>query len=238
MPPLACITCGPACEPIDKVRRLTNFSTGEIGAVLAGAFLRQGFEVVCFRGEAATFPPPAIVDVRPFFTNASLAAGLRSLERPPAVVLHAAALCDFVLDSIEGAGGGDKLSSRAGSIRLTLKPAEKILPKIREWFPDARIIGWKYELDGSRDQAVVRAAAQIREARTDACVVNGAAYGPGFGLLLPDGRLQQFSGKTALAEYLATAAGACPKGATSRIFPGGMGVSPSRRLSEAGGPPV
>ena len=203
MPPLACITCGPASEPIDKVRRLTNFSTGEIGAVLAGAFLRQGFEVVCFRGDAATFPPPAGADVRPFSTNESLAVGLRSLGRPPAVVLHAAALCDFVLDRIEGAEGVDKLSSRAGSIRLTLKPAEKILPKIREWFPDARIIGWKYELDGPRERALSAAAAQIREARTDACVVNGAAYGPGFGLLLPDDRLQQFSDKAALAEYLA-----------------------------------
>ena len=207
MPPLACITCGPAFEPIDKVRRITNFSTGEIGAVLADAFLRAGFEVVCFRGEASTFPPPSGADVRPFSTNESVAVGLRSLERPPAVVLHAAALCDFVLDGIEGAEGTDKLSSRAGTIRLTLKPAEKILPKIRGWFPDARIVGWKYEPDGPRERAISVATAQIREARTDACVVNGAAYGPGFGLLLPDDRLQHFPEKAALAEYLATSPG-------------------------------
>ena len=207
MPPLACITCGPACEPIDKVRRITNFSTGEIGTVLAGAFLRRGFEVVCFRGDSATFPPPGGADVRPFSTNESLASGLRSLERPPAVVLHAAALCDFVLDSIDGAEGGDKLSSRAGIIRLSLRPAEKILPKIREWFPEARIVGWKYELDGPRERAISAAAAQIREARTNACVVNGSAYGPGFGLLLPDDRIQHFPDKPALADYLATIGG-------------------------------
>ncbi|MEI8311859.1 MAG: phosphopantothenoylcysteine decarboxylase [Verrucomicrobiota bacterium] len=203
MPPLACITCGPAYEPIDKVRRITNFSTGEIGAVLAGAFLRAGFEVVCFRSEAATFPPPAGADVRPFSNNESLAVGLRSLGRAPATILHSAALCDFVMESIEGADGGDKLSSRAGSIRLTLKPAEKVLPKMREWFPDARIIGWKFELDGTRETAVARAAAQIIEARTDACVVNGSAYGPGFGLLTPDSRLQHFPDKPALAKHLA-----------------------------------
>ena len=203
MHPLACITCGPAYEPIDQVRRITNFSTGEIGAVFADAFLRVGFEVVCFRGEASTFPPLAGADVRPFSTNASLAVALRSLERPPTIILHAAALCDFVLESVEGADGGKKLSSRAGSIRLTLKPAEKVLPKIREWFPDARIIGWKYELDGSREQAVARAAAQIREARTDACVVNGSAYGPGFGLLTPDNPIQHFPDKSELAAHLA-----------------------------------
>ncbi|MFA7344352.1 MAG: phosphopantothenoylcysteine decarboxylase [Terrimicrobiaceae bacterium] len=203
MPPLACITCGPAYENIDQVRRITNFSTGEIGTLLAEAFLRQGFEVVCFRSEAATFPPPPGADVRPFSTNESLAGGMRSLVRPPAVVLHAAALCDFVLAGIEGADGAGKLSSRAGSIRLTLKPAEKVLPKIRSWFPGARIFGWKYEVDGSREQALARASAQIREAGTDACVVNGSAYGPGFGLLTPDGQIRHFPDKPALAAHLA-----------------------------------
>jgi len=205
MPPLACITCGPACEPLDKVRRITNASTGEIGTVLADAFRRAGWDVLCFRSEASTFPAPGGVDVRPFSTNQSLAEGLSSLERPPALILHAAALCDFFLQSIEGAEGSAKLSSRSGSIRLTLKPAEKILPKIRGWFPDARIIGWKFELDGPRDQAITRAQAQIREARTDACVVNGTAYGPGFGLLAPDGSLRHFPDKSALATFLAAA---------------------------------
>jgi len=203
MPPLVCITCGPACEPLDNVRRITNSATGEIGSVLSDAFRRAGWDVVCFRSEASTFPSPEGVDVRPFSTNGSLAHGLRSLECSPAFILHAAALCDFVLESIEGAEGSAKLSSRAGSLRLTLKPAEKILPKIRGWFPDARIIGWKFEIDGTREQAISRATAQIREARTDACVVNGSAYGPGFGLLAPDGSLLHFPDKAALAGHLA-----------------------------------
>jgi phosphopantothenoylcysteine decarboxylase/phosphopantothenate--cysteine ligase len=201
--PLACITCGPAFEPIDKVRRLTNFSTGEIGTVLAETFLREGFKVICFRSETATFRSPEGVDVRSFSTNASLAAGLRSLECAPDAVFHAAALCDFVLDRIEGAEGSEKLSSRSGSIRLTLKPTEKILPMIRDWFPKARVTGWKFELDGTRDQAIARAKAQIQEARSDACVLNGAAYGPGFGVMTPDSRIQHFPDKLALAAGLA-----------------------------------
>jgi phosphopantothenoylcysteine synthetase/decarboxylase len=203
MLPLACITCGPAYEPLDSVRRITNFSTGEMGTVLTEAFLQAGFEVICFRGEAASFPAPSGADVRTFSTNASLAESLRSLERPPAIVLHAAALCDFVVEKIEGAEGAEKLSSRAGAIRLTLQPAEKVLPKIRDCFPSARIIGWKYELDGTREQAIARAAAQIRAARTDACILNGAAYGPGFGLLSPDNTLDHFPDKRSLAARLA-----------------------------------
>ncbi|MEI6033337.1 MAG: phosphopantothenoylcysteine decarboxylase [Verrucomicrobiae bacterium] len=208
MPPLACITCGPAYEPIDKVRRITNFSTGEIGAVLAGAFLQAGFHAICFRSETATFPPPAGADVRPFSTNATLAEGIRSLEHPPDIFLHAAALCDFVLESIEGSECSDKLSSRTGAIRLNLRPAEKILPKIRAWFPAARIVGWKYELDGTREQALARASAQIRASGTDACVVNGTAYGPGFGLMAPGCAPRHFACKAHLAACLAGQAAA------------------------------
>ncbi|MFZ4775487.1 MAG: phosphopantothenoylcysteine decarboxylase [Terrimicrobiaceae bacterium] len=204
MPFLACITCGPAYEPIDQVRRITNFSTGEIGTILSEAFLKEGFRVICFRGEGATFPAPAGVEVRSFSTNSSLALALRALDQPPAIVLHAAALSDFLVESIEGADGSAKLSSREGTIRLHLKPAEKVLPKMRDWFPAARIIGWKYELDGTREQAISRASEQIKSARTDACVVNGAAYGPGFGFLSPDNVIRHFPDKPALAAFLAT----------------------------------
>ena len=203
MRPLACITCGPAYEKIDQVRRITNFSTGKIGAILAEAFSIAGCEVICFRSEASTFPAPRGVDVRSFSTNESLASGLQSLTREPAIVLHAAALCDFVLESVEGADPAHKLSSRAGSIRITLKPAEKVLPKIRGWFPEAKIIGWKYELDGSRKQAITRAEDQIRASNSDACVLNGTAYGAGFGLISSDFQIQHFPDKSTLATRLA-----------------------------------
>jgi len=34
------ITCGPSYEPIDEVRRLTNFSTGELGVQLSDSVIR------------------------------------------------------------------------------------------------------------------------------------------------------------------------------------------------------
>ena len=201
--PLAVVTCGPAYSPIDSVRRITNFATGEIGAILSRSLRQAGWEVLCLRGEGSTAPAPEGVDVHSFSTNESLAALFQNLPQKPNAIFHAAALCDFQVASIEGAGGMKKIPTRDGAVSLHLEPAPKILPRLREWFPEALIVGWKYELDGDRVEALSKGADQIRECRTNACVVNGAAFGPGFGILLPDGRVLEEPDKTALAGALA-----------------------------------
>ncbi len=39
------VTTGPSYEPIDEVRRITNFSSGELGLLLANTLARAGCEV-------------------------------------------------------------------------------------------------------------------------------------------------------------------------------------------------
>jgi len=186
------ITCGPAWEPLDGMRRITNASTGRLGAVLADAFAYAGHRVTVFRGEMSTAPlPETPVELVAFGTNDDLAGLLYGWSKslPVDAIFHAAALCDFKPASIRTADGSPlpsrKLSSRSGRLIVELEPATKILPQLREWFPSARIVGWKYELDGSRDDALAAAWRQTREAATDACVVNGDAWGRGFGLCEP-----------------------------------------------------
>jgi phosphopantothenoylcysteine synthetase/decarboxylase len=200
--PLAVVTCGPASAPIDLVRRITNFATGEIGSILSQALQEAGWEVICLRGEGSTFPARAGIDVLVFSTNDSLAALFQSLPAAPNAIFHAAALCDFQVASIEGGSGMKKIPTRDGALTLHLEPAPKILPRLREWFPGAFIVGWKYELDGDRSAALAKGATQIRECHTNACVVNGAAYGEGFGILLPDGTFTEVADKRGLADAL------------------------------------
>jgi len=197
MKPMVCVTCGPAEVSLDGVRVITNRATGGIGRVLARFAMEKGAEVICFRGEGSTAPPPP-GDVRGFTTNESLMAGLRETGRELDVIFHAAALSDFMIKRIEGARGA-KLDSRGGDVQVTLSPATKVLPLLRGWFPRAVIVGWKFELDGARADALERGARQIRECATDGCVVNGAAFGAGFGLLMPDGRLEEYPDREALA---------------------------------------
>jgi phosphopantothenoylcysteine synthetase/decarboxylase len=179
--PIALVTCGPAYEPLDAVRRITNHSTGELGALLCDLLTAAGFSVICLRGEMATHPAPASARVIPFSTNESLQEILESIE-PPRALFHAAALCDFTYDG-EATG---KIRSDTPELHIVLRPAPKVLPLLRPLFPSTLIVGWKYEVDGSREDALALGRQQIAKNNTDACVVNGPAYGEGLGLQEPD----------------------------------------------------
>jgi len=204
------ITCGPSFEPVDEVRRLTNHSTGQTGAVLANRLARSGADVTCFRGAGATDPTPMeSAKVVAFTTNDDLRAKLRAMagREGVAAVFHAAALCDYRVGRITSATGwvtgGAKIPSNAGGLTLQLEPATKLLPELRQLFPKAKIVGWKYELSGSRDEAVAKGLQQIKQGHADACVVNGAAFGEGLGLLRNDVPMVHCTTKLVLAEQLA-----------------------------------
>ena len=212
---LAVITTGPAAAPIDEVRHISNFATGEIGILLAGALAARGFEPLLFRARGATHtavPDGALL--REFTTNHDLARQLEELAstRAPDIraVFHAAALSDYDVAAVRGPDGSlagtRKIPGDLPQIHLVLEPAAKVLPRLRGWFPSAWIAGWKYELEGTREDAIETARAQLASNHTDATIINGAAYGPGFGLLADDLPPVHFATKRELAQFLASRA--------------------------------
>ena len=204
------ITCGPGSEPIDEVRRITNFSSGELGVLLANHMARAGVEVICLKGVGATCTERLTgIRVVPFATNDHLRSALEEIEDRSSVtaVFHAAALCDYRVKSIRTSDGtsvaATKIPSRAGELTLTLEPVPKLIAELRELFPASRIVGWKYELTGSRADVLAAAIRQFSECRSDACVMNGAAYGAGFGFLEPQKKPVHLPDKQALCAHLA-----------------------------------
>jgi phosphopantothenate---cysteine ligase (CTP) len=204
------ITCGPSYEPIDGVRRITNFSTGELGLLLANRLARDSHDVTLFKGEAATCPLAVDrANVIRFSTNDDLREKLTTLPGRENVgaVFHAAALCDFKVTQILGTSGNAiaplKIPSAIPKVQLVLEPVPKLIAGLRALFSKSKITGWKYELVGSCDEAVARALQQIRDNKTDACVVNGAAYGAGFGFCDATGPIFHFEGKARLCDFLA-----------------------------------
>lgn len=203
------VTCGPSYESIDEVRRITNFSTGGLGIMLANSLAKAGFDVVCFKGVGATSPERVVgARVAPFATNDHLRAELEGLEHREKVdaVFHAAALCDYRVKSVQTREGtavaATKIPSRAGELTLTLDPAPKLIHELRDLFPVSRIVGWKYELVGSRADVLAAAIRQFAESRSDGCVMNGAAYGAGFGFLEPQQKPVHVADRAALCAHL------------------------------------
>ncbi len=203
------VTTGPSYEPIDEVRRVTNFSTGELGVLLANALARAGGEVFCLKGTHATCPTTLVnCHSLPFTTNDDLREQLGRLarEQDVAALFHIAALCDYKVSHIQDQHGSRqsaaKIESRAGALTLVLEPALKVIAGMRELFPRALLVGWKYELNGTRADALAKAWRQIRENRTDACVVNGRAWGEGFGFCTPPENIRELRDKSAVVEFL------------------------------------
>jgi phosphopantothenoylcysteine decarboxylase/phosphopantothenate--cysteine ligase len=135
------VTCGPSYEPIDDVRRLTNFSTGELGVHLSKRLARAGFEVFCFKGSGATYPGPHDqCHLSRFNTNDDLLDLLRSAgaAHEIAAVFHVAALCDYKVKQVADDRGrrchSPKIASRSGALTIQLEPATKVISRMRALF--------------------------------------------------------------------------------------------------------
>jgi len=193
------VTAGPTYEPLDEVRRLINFSTGRLGSELANYLVSRGHRVTLLLGQQATwggeFHAQELVN---FGTTADLRARLQGLSgKSVEAIFHAAAVSDFTFgkiwqrlpdDSLEPVEAG-KISSRIGPLFAELTPTVKIISELRGWFPRALLVGWKYEIDGERADAIAEAEEQIASCTTNVCVANGRAYGSGFGLVTGPGKV-------------------------------------------------
>lgn len=189
---------------------------------MAERFAADGHEVLCLKGTGATVPDSqGGVRTERFGTNDDLWACLSGMaaNRSVEAVFHAAALCDYRVKRIEDGEGralqAGKLASRDGDLCLRLEPARKILPELRGLFPRAWIVGWKYEVDGGRSQALARGWEQLGACGTDAVVVNGPAIGPGFVVCEAPGVETGYASRPELAEGLARALAKVRSGARS-----------------------
>jgi len=187
------VTAGPTYEPLDDVRRLTNFSTGRLGSELATFLSSHGHEVRLLLGQQASYRSEfQKAQIYTFTTTNDLRDRLRALSATPIdAIFHTAAVSDFGFGKVwlRSAQGelteikSGKISTRQGTLLAELVPTPKIIMEVRDWFPKAYLIGWKYEVDGDRNSVLALAQNQISDCRTDICVANGPAYGPGFGLV-------------------------------------------------------
>lgn len=211
------ITAGGTTEPIDSVRGITNFSTGQLGAKLADEFalkpkVKKIFYVCAKQSVQPVFSDK--INVFYFTDVASIEQITCSLlqKKQIDVIIHSAAISDYVVSEISGPDGVKlnpkrKISSNFPNLTIKLKPAPKVISKFKTISPHSVLIGFKLLSGVSLEELFIAADKTLNDngclfvlanRLEDISAENHRAY-----LRDKNGAIAQYSTKTEIAKGLA-----------------------------------
>jgi phosphopantothenoylcysteine decarboxylase/phosphopantothenate--cysteine ligase len=161
------VVAGSTEEPIDRVRVITNRSSGATGVALAEEAFARGARVTMLLGRQEAAPPP-YVEVRRFSSVESLMRASGDVPADTAVVLVPAAIGDYR----QGTSVRGKLSSGKPELELRLEPTPKVLPALRSAAPDAVLVSFKLEVGTDDEQLEAIARQRLVAGPMDLVVAN------------------------------------------------------------------
>ncbi|KKU60471.1 MAG: Coenzyme A biosynthesis bifunctional protein CoaBC [Candidatus Beckwithbacteria bacterium GW2011_GWB1_47_15] len=200
------VTYGATREPIDRVRAITNPSSGKMGAAVAETLYRRGAEVSVFRAENAVEPRYRMKQAT--FVEARDLDRLISREITKFdICFQVAAVGDFMPKTTYPG----KLDS-AKPLKLTLTPGQKIVTKIKRLAPKIKLIAFKAEYGLNPREMAAVGKVKLKQTRAYAVAVNDVSRPDrGFGtetnelvVVLKSGKIKKIplAGKNEVAEKL------------------------------------
>jgi phosphopantothenoylcysteine decarboxylase/phosphopantothenate--cysteine ligase len=141
------ISSGPTREPLDPVRYLSNYSTGVMGACLAGEALRRGHAVTVVSGPVCE-PAPSGARVVSVERAEEMRRALRRRMSRSDVLIMAAAVCDFQASIVRR-----QKTARSGRLTLRLRATPDIVAGLPRRLGQL-VVG--FALETSADLARVR----------------------------------------------------------------------------------
>ena len=211
------ITSGGTSEPIDRIRSITNTSTGTLGSLIAKAFSAADSteNIYYIHGKNAILPDCGKLVPVPVCSTDDLLRAVRSVceECRPDAVIHCMAVSDFRVRSVISSEilalseGFDSTESTVGDPVILLEKTPKILPLFRELLPESKIVGFKL-LDGvPHDELIGTAHRLLIKSGCDYVLANDyktVEAGDHQGYLVDKNKNEMhFSGKQAIAEGIA-----------------------------------
>ena len=183
------ITSGGTSEKIDRVRSITNHSTGRLGKIIAETFLDKGDQVTLVTTPKAVRPAAhhnlTIVQIE---NVAELLESLEPLVHTHDVLIHAMAVSDYtpvymtgleavaassdMAEFLNKTNSESKISSQDDVQILFLKKTPKIISLIKKWNPDIRLIGFKLLVDVSDEELLKTARASLIKNQAEIIVAN------------------------------------------------------------------
>lgn len=192
------ITSGGTKVAIDRVRHIANMSSGTFGSKIAMEALKAGHKVDFFKAENSKSPftitmdlvgkdaankVQSIVDdfVKVWKYNKNYEEsvyrnfdeymiGLESLVKSsnPDVIVLAAAVSDYGVDNyVDG-----KIRTKDSDMVIKLKPLPKVISKVKEWAPNAYLVGFKLLVDSTDGELIANAKKSVVDNKCDMVVAN------------------------------------------------------------------
>lgn len=163
------VTAGATRNPIDAMRFVSAYSSGRTGGRIAGA-LAADAPVTLMGSPEALLQAPEGVGTTPFGSTRDLMARMEAWVRahPDGVVVHAAAVGDYEAEPLD-----EKIPSGLDELVVRLRPAPKILDRIRGWSEGVYLASFKAAPPGTTQSELVRIArAQLERTRSDLVFAN------------------------------------------------------------------
>jgi phosphopantothenoylcysteine synthetase/decarboxylase len=210
------VTAGATQVPIDRVRVITNISTGRTGTQVASAVAAvPGTEVRLLTSaphRAAEWGLPASVDVRGFSSFDDLRGLMQASiaqERWPGAIVHSAAVSDYLVESVVDAAGtaldpSGKIDSEGERIMVSLVKAPKLVDFIRTpWGFTGTLVKFKLTVGKTDAELEAIARTSMRHSRAEAIVANDLAWAAERAMVLVGDRPVEHVRRAELAERVA-----------------------------------
>lgn len=160
------ILSGGTAEPIDKVRVITNLSSGKTGVSLAEEFCRQNYDVEVIKGLGKDVP--YYIKSENVITSQEMLKKALELGKYADIIISCAAISDYAPETnFEG-----KLSSDIKTQVIQLKQTPKVLEELRKKFPKKIIIGYKAEYGTNLDELKEKAQSRLEKYNLDVIIAN------------------------------------------------------------------
>ena len=183
------ITSGGTSEKIDRVRSITNHSTGRLGKIIAETFLDKGDQVTLVTTpKAVRTAPHSNLTILQIENVAELLETLEPLVHTHDALIHAMAVSDYtpvymtgletvaassdMAEFLDKTNSESKISSQDDVQVLFLKKTPKIIRLIKKWNPDIRLIGFKLLVDVSYEELLKTAQASLIKNQAEIIVAN------------------------------------------------------------------
>lgn len=185
------VTAGGTSEHIDRVRKITNSSTGKLGLTITNELLEKSENIdiiyyICSKNSLK--PNNEKVKVIEIDGTMELKETVEKLLKTEKIdyFIHAMAVSDYMVKNVTNANllaqnikehseqdvetaiknnekkiGGNKISSNEENLIIMLKPTPKIISKIKEISPQTFLVGFKL-LDDVDSTELIRVANQLK----------------------------------------------------------------------------